>query len=65
MGSRVYRFGDNVALSIPGNGETLYIDGATARKLCRALERVAKSCASETFADKTVGTVEIEIMRKK
>jgi hypothetical protein len=46
---QVHRFRDSVALYI-GTGETVYVSAADARKIARALNRAAKSCASEPFA---------------
>jgi len=57
--TRVYRFRDTVAVSL-GNGETAYINPKHARKLARALNRVAKSCETERFTESTIGTLEID-----
>lgn len=46
----VHRFHDYVALSI-GNGGTVYITAADARKFTRAINKVAKSIKVEKFVD--------------
>jgi hypothetical protein len=55
----VHRFREDVAIYV-GNGETVYIPAKEARKLARAINRAAKSCETETFAESSVGTLEIE-----
>lgn len=47
--AQVHRFGDAVALYL-GTGETVYLTPREARKFTRAINRVAKSCDSEGFA---------------
>ncbi len=53
-----YRFHDSAALNLPG-GATLYLTATAARRLARALNRVAASCQGESFGDSKVGTIHI------
>lgn len=46
---QVHRFRDSVCLYV-GTGETVYVSAADARKIARALNKAAKSCTSEPFA---------------
>lgn len=48
--AQVHRFGDKVAVYV-GKGATTYIDAKGARALARALNRVARSIATESFGD--------------
>ncbi len=53
-----YRFHDGAALNLPG-GPTLYLTATAARRLARALNRVATSCQGESFGDSQIGTIHI------
>lgn len=57
--AQVHRFHDFVALYV-GTGETVYLTPAQARQLSRAINKAAKSCETETFAQSTCGTSEFE-----
>ena len=57
--AQVHRFRDRVAVYI-GTGETVYMTPEDARKLARALTKTAKSIKTETFAESTCGTMELE-----
>lgn len=48
--AQVHRFGDKVAVYV-GKGQTTYIEAKGARALARALNRVARSIATESFGD--------------
>lgn len=54
----VHRFRDSVAVRT-GQGETVYLSPAQARKLANALRIAARSCSTEKFTDSNVGTLEI------
>lgn len=56
--AQVHRFGDKVAVYV-GKGATTYLSGADARKLAKALNRVARSIAGESFVDSHCGTFEL------
>ena len=60
--SRVYRFRDNVALSISGqaDGATVYLTPAQARMLANALRMVATDVRRVPFVESTCGTLTIE-----
>lgn len=53
--AQVHRFRDSVAVWI-GTGETVYMTPRDARRFARAINKAAKSCESESFADSTCGT---------
>lgn len=53
--AQVHRFRDHVAVYL-GTGETVYLTPREARQFTRAINRVAKSCEGETFAESTCGT---------
>lgn len=55
----VHRFHDKAAVSMPGNGETVYLTAAAARMLGRALLDCAASIAAEPFTLSRFGTVTI------
>lgn len=57
--AQVHRFRDAVALYI-GTGETVYLTPREARQLTRAINRVAKSCEGETFAESSGLTAEFQ-----
>lgn len=62
--AQVHRFRDRVAAYL-GNGETVYMTPKEARQLARALNRVAKSCETESFGESTCGTIHITINNKE
>ena len=49
--AHVHRFGEDVALSLPGNGETAYKRASEARKLGRALIAGARDVEARRFVD--------------
>lgn len=55
--AQVHRFRDAVALHL-GTGETVYLTPREARQVTRAINRVAKSCDSESFAESSGLTAE-------
>ncbi len=55
----VYRFHDGGAINLPGGPGTLYLTPTAARRLARALNRVATSCQGESFAVSTIGTIHV------
>jgi len=59
VSAQVHRFRDYVALYI-GTGETVYFKPADARKLSRAINKAAKSCETESFAESTCGTAQFK-----
>lgn len=58
--AQVHRFRDHVAIYV-GNGETVYMSEANARKLARAIYTCARSVRNETFVNSTCGTTEIQL----
>ena len=61
-GASVHRFGDLVALALPGKGETVYLNPAEARKLARALNAGARSVKTEPrFSQSSFGTIEVPL----
>lgn len=55
----VHRFHDKAAVSLPGDGETVYMTAAAARMMGRALLDCAASIAAEPFTLSRFGTVTI------
>ena len=55
FGVQVHRFRDGVALYV-GDGQTVYLHPKDARKLSRAINKAARSCETEKFADSSCGT---------
>lgn len=60
----LHRFHDFVALSLPGNGETLYLNSKEAKELAKALNKIAKSVTSEGFIESTVGTITVSLLNE-
>lgn len=59
--AQVHRFHDRVALSLPGAGETVYLEPKEAAKLARALSGGARNIKAQKFVDSDFGTVEIPL----
>ena len=57
--ANVHRFHDKAAISLPGNGETVYLTAAAARMMGRALLDCAASIAAQPFTLSSFGTVTI------
>lgn len=64
ISAQVHRFGDYVAVYI-GTGATVYLDAKQARALTRAINKVAKSCEAESFAESTCGTAHFDFSPKR
>lgn len=62
--AQVHRFRDNVAIYV-GTGPTQYLTPKEARALAKALNKAARSCASEPFAQSTCGTVTVPLSLKE
>ncbi len=61
-GAQIHRFGDRVAVSMPGKGQTVYLSAAEANKLAKALNGCAKSVKTEPkFSESTFATVAFDI----
>lgn len=59
--AQVHRFRDSVAAFL-GDGQTVYMTPADARRIARALNAAAREIASGVpFAQSSVGTVQIEL----
>lgn len=56
-----HRFGDYVALSVPGNGETLYLSAQEARALSKALLAGAKDVRAVKFTDSHYNTQTVKL----
>lgn len=55
FGVQVHRFHNGVAVYV-GDGQTVYLHPKDARKLSRAINKAARSCETEKFADSSCGT---------
>ncbi len=61
---QTHRFRDSVAVALAVKGaksQTVYLTARDARKLTRAINRVAKSCESEMFKDSRDLTAEFTL----
>ena len=64
INAQCHRFRDEVALYI-GTGATVYLKPADARKLARAINRAAKSCETESFANSSGNTAQFAFEGKR
>lgn len=55
VGAQVHRFRDKVAIYI-GTGATVYLDPKDARQISKAINKVARSCERESFAQSSGNT---------
>lgn len=63
--AHVHRFHDFAAVGLPGNGETVYLTPADARRLAAALIACADNVdAQPRFSTSTFATVEFELSNK-
>ena len=62
--AQTHRFRDYVAVYI-GTGETVYLTPKQARQLTRAINKVARSCDTESFSQSTCGTHEFDFSPAK
>ena len=62
--AHVHRFHDKAALSLPGNGETVYFDAQQARKLARALYQAARSIETVSFVNSSFGNVAVSLVKE-
>jgi len=61
VNAHLHRFGDHVALSLPGKGETLYFTAKEARAIAKALNAGARDIAAVKFQDSNFGSPEIQL----
>lgn len=61
---QVHRFRDYIAVYI-GTGETVYLDPKQARAFSRAINKVCKSCETESFSQSTCGTSHFDFSPKE
>jgi hypothetical protein len=61
--AHVHRFGDNVAISLPGEGETVYITAAEATKLAKVLNACARDIKACKFSASPFVSTEINLSR--
>ena len=54
--AHVHRFGDYVAISLPGKGETLYLTATEAKALGKVLITGAKDVGAVKFTDSKFGS---------
>ena len=60
--SYIHRFGDKVAISLPGKCETVYIPAAAARKIAAALNACARDVTTQpNFCKSTFTGRDIEL----
>ena len=59
--AQIHRFGDYVAISLPGNGETVYLSESEARKIAKALSACARDIGSAKFVQSAFVTTHVEL----
>lgn len=59
--AQLHRFGEHVALSLPGKGETVYLTAKDAAKLARALNACSRDVKSVRFSASEFASVQIEL----
>ena len=58
----LHRFGDKVAISLPGKGETLYLSADEAKLLAQGLSQCADNIAEQPkFSQSNFGTFEVPL----
>lgn len=57
INAQIHRFRDNVAMYL-GDGSTVYLKPADARKLARAINKAARSCETERFTNSSGNTAQ-------
>jgi hypothetical protein len=62
--AQVHRFRDRVAVYI-GTGPTQYLTPKEARAIAKGLNKAARSCDAEPFAQSTCGTVTVPLTLKE
>ena len=61
VNAHLHRFGDKVALSLPGGGETLYLTPKEARAIAKALNAGARDVAAVKFTESSFGSTEVKL----
>lgn len=61
VNASLHRFGDRVAISLPGKGETLYLTAEEASLLAFGLEKCAMSINTEKFTESNFGTYTVNL----
>lgn len=59
VNAHLHRFGDKVALSLPGKGETLYFTPKEARAIAKALNAGARDIGACKFTESNYSSQEI------
>lgn len=59
INANLHRFHDKAAISLPGNGETVYLTAHAARQLAHALHACARSIETKDFLYSNFGTMEV------
>lgn len=62
--ARVHRFGEDVAVSLPGKGETVYMQASEARALARALNTAARDVDAVRFVDSRFNCAEVPLKNR-
>lgn len=62
--AQIHRFRESVAICLPGMKETLYVDAKTAKKIAKAINSVARSVETVSFADSVNTTHTIDMGKK-
>lgn len=59
--AHLHRFGDYVALSLPGKGETLYLTAKEAQELAKQLNKGARDVKACKFVDSDFGSPVVQL----
>lgn len=57
----LHRFGDKVAISLPGKGETKYLSAAEAKELAKQLNKAVRDIAANKFTDSEFGSTVVKL----
>lgn len=61
VNAHLHRLGDKIALSLPGNGETLYFSAKEARAIAKALNAGARDIGAVKYQQSNFGSPEIQL----
>lgn len=59
--AHLHRFGDHVAISLPGRGETKYLTAKEARALAKRLNEAARDIGARKFTDSIFGSPVVKL----
>lgn len=57
----LHRFGDKIAISLPGNGETKYLSSSEAKALAKELNRGVRNIKAKKFVESDFGSPVVKL----